>query len=116
MLSDPKKAIELANRPTQIALLRVNASNVKRDVFENQDKFKYYHGAVKEEVDKLLDFQNLSAQNEPSVVENCYLTVIGKHHDEIMDGKIKSKFAGASGGSSGTSTGSAGRPWSPASG
>jgi len=105
-LTDPKKAVELATQGQQQLLLTLRADNIKREVFEDADKFKYYHGDIKAEVDKLLEGQSIAARNDRSVVENCYLTVVGKHHDEIMEGKIKSRFA--QGTSSGHLPGSAG--------
>lgn len=93
-----KEAIQLATQGTNQAILLLNADNVKRNTFENQEKFKYYHGELKDEVDKLIAAQNLQARNDPSVVENCYLTVLGRHNDDIVAGKLKSRFAGGSDG------------------
>lgn len=95
-----KEAIALATQGTNQAILMLNADNVKRNTFENAEKYKYYHGELKDEVDKLIAAQNLSARNDPSVVENCYLTVLGRHNDDIVAGKLKSRFAGGSGGTS----------------
>lgn len=108
MLTDPKAAVAKALQPTQQALLTLRADNIRREVFENADKFKYYHGDIKTEVDKLIAGQSLASRNDPSVIENCYLTVLGRHNDEILEGKIKSRFAGSDGGSRGTDGGNAG--------
>lgn len=109
MLTDPKAAIDRATQGQKELIFQLRADNIKREVLDsNPERFKYYHGDIKSEVDKLLAIQNLAARNDPSVVENCYLTVVGRHHEEIMDGKIKSRFAGAESGSRGTSSGSAG--------
>lgn len=101
-----REAIQLATQGTNQAILLLNADNVKRNTFENQEKFKYYHGELKDEVDKLIAAQNLQARNDSSVVENCYLTVLGRHNDDIVAGKLKSRFASSSGGS--TSSGGTG--------
>lgn len=108
MLTDPKKAILKATTPQAVAIMTLRADNIRREVFEDADKFKYYHGDIKKEVDSLIAAQTLEAKNDPSVVENCYLTVLGRHNDEILEGKIKTRFAGTESGSRGTSTGSAG--------
>ena len=108
MLTDPKKAMNMALQPTQQALLTLRADNLKREVFEDTKKFKYYHGDIKSEVDKLIAGQPLTAKNDPSVIENAYLTVVGKHHDEIVEGKLKDRFASAEGSGRSTSSGSAG--------
>lgn len=108
MLTDPKKAISMALNPTQQAVLTLRADNLRREVFEDTKKFKYYHGELKAEVDKLIAGQTLAARNDPSVIENAYLTVIGKHHDEILEGKLKDRFAASDSSGRGTSSGSAG--------
>lgn len=108
MLTDPKKAVSIALQPTQQALLAIRADNIKREVFEDTKKFKYYHGDIKSEVDRLIAGQPLAARNDPSVIENAYLTVVGKHHDEIMEGKLKDRFAASDSSGRGTFNGSAG--------
>jgi|SRR3974390_1267676 len=107
ILTDPAAAIKKGTQDQAVAILTLRADNVKRDVFENTEKFQYYTGDVKNEIDKLLSVQNLQARNDPSVVENCYWTVLGKHSEELREGKLKSRFASSSG-SRGTSTGAAG--------
>lgn len=108
MLTDPVKALAIAQKPTQDALLTLRADNLRREVFEDTAKFKYYHGDIKREVDQLIAGQSLASKNDPSVIENCYLTVLGRHNDEILEGKIKDRFAGSDGGARGTSSGAAG--------
>lgn len=108
MLTDPKRAVSMALQPTQQALLNLRADNIKREVFEDTKKFRYYHGDIKSEVDRLIAGQPLTARNDPSVVENAYLTVVGRHHDEIMEGKLKDRFAASEGSGRSTSSGSAG--------
>lgn len=108
MLTDPKKAVSMALGPTQQAVLTLRADNLRREIFEDSKKFKYYHGDIKSEVDKLIAGQTLAARNDPSVVENAYLTVVGKHHDEIMEGKLKDRFAASDSSGRGTSSGAAG--------
>lgn len=108
MLTNPKEAIRRATESQSIAIMTLRADNIKREVFEDAQKFKYYTGDIKREVDALIAGQVLAAKNDPSVVENCYHTVMGKHADEIAEGKIKNRFAGSESSSRGTSGGSAG--------
>jgi hypothetical protein len=103
-----KKAIALATQGQASEILLLRADRIKREVFEDEKKFKYYHGDLKREVDALIQAQPLQAKNDPSVVENCYKTVLGNHTDELLEGKIKTRFAGSDSDSRGTSSGSAG--------
>jgi len=97
ILTDPAAAINKAITPQSQAILLLHAANLRRDVFENTEKFPYYSGEVKSEVDKLLTAQDPKAQIDPSVIENCYYTVLGRHSKEITEGKLKNRFASASG-------------------
>lgn len=108
MLTNPKEAIRRATEGQSVAIMNLRADNIKRDVFEDAQKFKYYAGDIKREVDALISGQTLAARNDPSVVENCYHTVMGKHTDEIAEGKIKNRFAGSESSGRGTSGGNAG--------
>lgn len=101
-----KEAIQLATQGQTQAIKAVHADNVRRELFEDQDKFKYYHGDIKREVDALLANQAVDFRMNPANIENCYHTVVGKHNGEILEGKIKTRFAAGSGGS--TSKGEAG--------
>jgi hypothetical protein len=111
-LTDPKRAAEIttqrALQGTNNTLLQLRADSIRREVFEDANKFKFYHGDIKTEVDKLIAAQPIAARNDASVVENCYLTVLGRHNDEILEGKIKSRFASGENGSRGTNSGAAG--------
>lgn len=103
-----KEAVKLATQDQAAVLMTLRADNVKRELFEDAEKFKYYHGDIKREVDELLSGQSLTLRNDPASVANCYHTIIGKHANEILEGKIKTRFAGSESGSRGTSSGSAG--------
>jgi hypothetical protein len=108
ILTNPREAIRRATEGQTLAIKAVHADNVRREVFEDQDKFKYYSGEIKREVDALLAGQAVDFRLSPQNIENCYHTVLGKHTDEIAEGKLKSRFAGVENGGRGTSTGSAG--------
>ena len=103
-----KKAVALATQGQTSEILLLRADRIKRELFEDEKKFKYYHGDLKKEVDALINGQTLQARNDPSVVENCYKTVLGNHTDELLEGKIKSRFAGSENDARGTSIGAAG--------
>ena len=102
-----KEAIALATQPLTNEVLLSRADRIKREVFENAERFPYYHGDIKREVDALLESQPAAFRNNAQNVENCYHTVLGKHTPELVEGKLKNRFA-SSEGSRGTSSGSAG--------
>ena len=108
MLTNPREAIRRATEGQTNAIKAVHADNVRREVFEDSTKFPYYHGDLKREIDTLLASQAVDFRLNPQNIENCYHTVVGKHNTEIVEGKIKNRFAGADNGSRGTSSGSAG--------
>src|ERR1017187_3647723 len=112
MLTNPKAGVNKAMAPLAQELVLLRFNNTKRDLFEGEpEKFEYYHGELKQEIDRLIENQPISfkanAQFAAENIKNCYDAVIGKHHKEILDGKLKTRFA-ASSGKGGTSTGSAG--------
>lgn len=91
-----KQAIELANRGTNEAVLAINANNIRRELFDGDpEKFKYYTGDIKREIDQMFANQPLAFRQNPANIENIYHTVVGKHHDEIVEGKLKTRFAGS---------------------
>lgn len=107
ILTDPAQAIKRGTQDQSMAILMLRADQLKRDVFEDADRFPYYAGEVRSEIDKLLAGQSIQNRNDPSVIENCYYTVVGRHAEEAREGKLKSRFASASG-ARGTAHGSAG--------
>lgn len=107
LLTNPREAIRRATEGQTNAIKSVHADNVRREVFEDGDKFPYYTGDIKREVDALLASQPVDFRLHPANVESTYHTIIGKHNKELMEGKIKSRFAGSEG-NRGTSNGSAG--------
>ena len=92
-----KDAIALATQGTNTAVLSIQADNVRREVFEDQEKFPYYQGDIKREVDALIASQPVTFRVNPANIQNCYDTVMGKHVNEIVEGKLKKRFASASG-------------------
>ena len=106
MLVRPRKLSNSATQDQTTAIKAVHADNVRRETFEDQDKFKFYHGDLKREIDSLLANQPVDFRLNPANIENVYNTVIGKHMPEIIEGKIKTRFASGTGGS--TASGGAG--------
>lgn len=97
MFSDPEGTVKKLTDPLAVELMEMRANNVRREVFEDAEKFKYYTGDLKTEVDKLLAVQPLAFRNNPASVENVYYTALGKKQDEIAEGKLKSRFASSTG-------------------
>jgi hypothetical protein len=98
LLSDPEAAYARLSAKTNAGLLQIAANQARRDVFDEQpDKFPYYTGDVKAEVNKILSTQPLSFQTNHQAIENTYYTVIGKMQKEIAEGKIKDRFASGTG-------------------
>lgn len=101
MLTNPAEAVRRLMKDSSDAqnsvILTVRADNLKREVFEDQEKYPYYAGDLKNEIDRLLDAQTLQARNDRSVIEHAYLSTVGKHSRELLDGKLKSRYAGAEG-------------------
>jgi hypothetical protein len=102
-----REAVALASQPVTNEVLLLRADRIKREVFEDAEKYPYYSGDIKKEVDALLENQPVAFRNNAQNVENCYHTILGKHTPELVEGKLKSRFASSEGGR-GTSSGSAG--------
>lgn len=102
-----KRLIASQSSPANQALLLVRADTVKRQLFEDEDKFPYYTGEVKAEIDKLLSNESAQNQNNLAVIEHAYFSTVGRRSKELAEGKLKSRFA-SSEGNRGTATGNAG--------
>jgi cell division septum initiation protein DivIVA len=97
LLTNPKDAWARLSVGANTATALLLAQNAKREVFQdNAEKFPYYTGEVKAEIDKILSKQSLEFQRNPEALENTYYTVLGKMHKEIQEGKIKDRFASSS--------------------
>ena len=108
MLTDPVAATKrLIKQTTDVqgaALMTIRADGLRREIFEDAERFPYYAGEIKNEIDKLLEGQTLQLRNDRGVIENAYYATLGRHQREMADGKLKSRFA-ASEGNRGTATG-----------
>ena len=93
IVSDPKKAIEKATEKHSVAIMTLRADNLKREIFEDAEKFPYYTGDIKAKIDQLLDGQSLAAKNDRGVIENTYYSIVGRHEAEIRENKLKTRFA-----------------------
>lgn len=108
MATDPVSAVQRlvkdqTDQSNQV-LLQVRADNLRRETFDDAERFPYYSGEIKAEIDKLIEGQTLAARNDRSVIEHAYFSTIGKHHRELSEGKLKSRFAASDTGAR-TSTG-----------
>lgn len=103
-----KDAITLATKGQTDGVKLALANDVRREVFEDEEKFPYYSGDIKRKVDALIASQGLDFRLNAQNVENCYHTILGQHTKELVEGKIKTRFASSDGGSRGTSSGAAG--------
>jgi phage I-like protein len=101
--NDPEAAFRHSMKPVVKELFEQRAINVKRDVLG--EGHEYYTGDIKTKVDSLIAVQPIEQQSNPNIIENCYKVVIADHMKDILDGKMKSRFAAASGsGSNGSRT------------
>jgi Arc/MetJ-type ribon-helix-helix transcriptional regulator len=108
MLTDPvaatRRIVKQSTDNQGVALLTMRADALRRDVFEDTERFPYYTGEIRSEIDKLLEGQTLQHRNDRGVIENAYYATLGRHQREMADGKLKSRFA-TSEGNRGTATG-----------
>ena len=100
MFTDPEGTVKKLTDPLAVELMEMRANNVRREVFEDTEKYEYYTGDFKTEVDKLLAVQPLAFRNNPASVENVYYNVLGRKQKEITEGKLKSRFASSTGATS----------------
>lgn len=111
ILTDPRAAISKATSPLAQELILLRFAQTKNDVLSDEKAFEYYHGDIKKEIDSLIESQSLQFKGDPKFarenIKNCYDTVVGRHHKEILEGKIKTRFAGGEG-ARGTASGAAG--------
>lgn len=103
MQTNPREAFAYLNTQRDKTLLQLRADNIRKDTFSDAEKFPYYSGELKIEIDKLLASQPLENQNKVDVVENAYHVIVGRRMKEIQEGKLKSRFASSSA-SQGSST------------
>jgi hypothetical protein len=100
MFADPEGTVKKLTDPLAVELMEMRANNVRREVFEDTEKYEYYTGDFKAEVDKLLAVQPLAFRNNPASVENVYYNVLGRKQKEITEGRLKSRFASSTGATS----------------
>jgi hypothetical protein len=97
MLTDPAAATQMLikkqTEPHANAILTLRADQIKREMFDDTEKYPYYVGDFKSEVDKLLDAQSVAARNDRSVIEHAYFSTLGRKSKELAEGKLKSRFA-----------------------
>lgn len=103
MATDPVGAVQRLikdqSEGSNNVLLTVRADSLRREVFEDTEKYPFYAGELKQEIDKLIEGQTLAARNDRSVIDHAYYSTLGKHHKELSEGKLKSRFASSDTGS-----------------
>lgn len=98
LLQDPEAAYARMAARTNAGVGQLAASVARREVFEdNAEKFPYYTGDIKAEINKILSKQTLAFQSNHEAIENTYYTVVGRMQKDISEGKIKDRFAAGSG-------------------
>lgn len=100
-LTDPiaasKRLIQQELSARDNAILLMNAQNIRREMFEDIEKFPFYTGEIKAEVDKLIGAEKPEAQNNRGLIEHAYYSVVGRKSKEIAEGTLKTRFATSEG-------------------
>ena len=99
LLQDPQSAVNRMTSNQATAIMELRADNIRRETFEDGEKFPYYSGEIKNEINNTIANQTLAFRQNPANLENVYYTVIGKRSKEINEGKLKTRFATPSGSS-----------------
>ena len=96
LIEDPEGTINQILLPQNEAILELRADRIRDELFSDPERFPYYSGELKAEVNKVLSEQPVAFRQKAENVKNVYDTIIGRHFQEIQEGKLKSRFAGAS--------------------
>lgn len=89
-----RSTLSLRNQTAGVAAL-----TMRREVLS---ELPYYTGALKDEIDTLIEAQPLEHRANSGVLKNAYYTVVGKHTEEINEGKYKKQLSAASFSGNGT--------------
>lgn len=98
-LIDPEGAINSKLTGVTQATMILAAREAKRETLGEKE---YYHGEFKTRVDELINSMPLKDQCNTTAIENCYKIAFAEKHQEITDGKIKSRFSDMNMGNNGT--------------
>ena len=98
-----REYVDKTLRPIAQATLYQQGTEMRRNIFENEDEFPYYAGSIRAQVDEMLDKQPAEQRANPEIIRNVYKIVVYNNDKEIKDNKIKSRLSSSS--SSGTGTG-----------
>jgi hypothetical protein len=101
-----REYVDKTLRPIAQATLYQQGTEMRRNIFEDEEAFPYYVGALKSKIDALLDAQPADARANPDIIRNVYKIVIYDNNKEIAENKHKSRLSSAS--ASGTGTGAPG--------
>lgn len=108
-LVDPVKAANLIADKKMEPLIRaqINTQSVllRKQIFDDDpNRYEFYTGDFKSEVDKLIDNLPFNQKTNPEAIKNCYAVAAFNKSQEIKEGKLKSRFAATSTTSTGTTT------------
>jgi hypothetical protein len=105
MMLDPESAIEEKLQGTNKALMLLAAREARRETLDSKE---YYHGAIKERADALIETLPLAQRSNAGSLENCYKIACFDNQKEITEGKIKARNTSGifEGGSTGAPSGS----------
>lgn len=101
-----RQYVDTQLQPIAKAALWQQGNEARRTIFEDQEAFPMYTGAIKAKVDEYLDKQSPEGRANPEVIRNVYKIVCHDNQAEINEGKHKSRLASAV--NPGTGTGSQG--------
>lgn len=103
-LTDPEKATRRLMQPIVESNINLTSRNMTRDMMEsNPERFDLYSDPTfRSTVDSMIASLPVANRVQAASIENCYYVAEGRLKQEIKDGKIKSRFAAASGSASGT--------------
>jgi type II secretory pathway pseudopilin PulG len=95
--------IQHTMKPFADNALYQQGSEMRRSIFEDQEAFPYYTGAIKAEIDAMLDKQPLATRANADAIRNTYAIICFNKQKEINENKHRSRMSSAS--SAGTGTG-----------
>lgn len=94
--------IDSTIKPIADAALWQQGNELRRSIFDNVEQYPYYTGALKDEIDAMIDKQPATIRANADAIRNVYKIVVFDHQKEIEENKHKSRLSSASAAASGT--------------
>lgn len=91
-ITNPREAIDRATKPYREQTQALAAITMRRELLGSKP---YYTGELKNKIDSLIEAQPLAMRANQGVLDNCYYTIIGRHQEEINEGKYKRQVSAA---------------------